>query len=781
VIAKTSANNVASFEAAWQGDIETVKALTLHERIDTVKDDEDEEDKKENNDSDKEEEMKDADEKETKDVDETETKKEEAEPEKKLPPLLITTKDPWDLNVFAIALVKKNYELAQVILDIAAAQYAPEGPKKAKKWRFRISGADEVDSDCEYEADEVPLTSELVDDDFTIEDLGALNAAAGSTVSPADMLLDSYPLWVVQHPLDKSAGDIHRQDDEEWKPWFRWSNYYGLQAAFRDVVSRFWVDDYLLSHAVHNNDMNLVKFLMRAVKGAKVLSFDEGHGALSNNDKRWRLQLERELNECVRKDKPELVELFITETAIGMPITDIFGSIAVPEEERKKPQYYQGLKIRGKHKTDWAAEAGGEAQESGPVPWRERTTGPFLGAVKNQGPKFVDFWHGDRCVELYEIFGQKNKNVKSVQRITKEFGSWKKAVLTWIGLRKHLAVHVAVLRLGRTPLDEQKDDSDNIVKPMLDLFPGSLDKKSTNGSTPLWLAFKNHQVESAKVLIEAGADQTTRNRFNQNILHALLLTEPRSNTEKHPEREQKDLDRMEALIKLLDPTLLPDLFAGRSNSGPSGCTPLAEYLSSGRHIGVLRLLARYSPPEPYTMFDGAGQTPAHFLVTNQRATGTRRVLRELAALHPAILRQDNAMGQLPVELAWTFYLRHQTKDAPQTEYHWRYAHLHIGNLKEPAAERYKPREQAFRRENDYAITTYRTLRELTDELAKEDHGGQEAATGGSGVPKRHMISERDAREVARRLADRTGKNVDEEEEEQAEAGNGEQDEVTQWL
>lgn len=180
-------NAVFRFEAAWKGDANTVKSLTLHERDDGE--------------------------------------------EGKLPPLLISTTDSWGLNVFTIAVVKNNLTLAQIILDITAAQYVPEGSQKAPKRRFRIRGAEDAsdyDEDEEqYGGNDILLTSELVDDDFTIEDLGALSASAGTETTPADLIVASTPLWAVQKPINVCASDIHRGESKVWEPsfyWRRWSS-----------------------------------------------------------------------------------------------------------------------------------------------------------------------------------------------------------------------------------------------------------------------------------------------------------------------------------------------------------------------------------------------------------------------------------------------------------------------------------------------------------------------------------------------------------------------------
>lgn len=137
-------------------------------------------------------------------------------------------------------MVKKNLALAQIVLDIAAAQYNPEKSKKSMNRRFRIRGVDEtIDSNQEpHDPDEIALTSELVDDEFTIEDLAALSASAGSETSPRDLIMARTPWWVVHYPLTITANDIHRGDSEVWKPGFYWSTYQSPMVGSLVVLQR---------------------------------------------------------------------------------------------------------------------------------------------------------------------------------------------------------------------------------------------------------------------------------------------------------------------------------------------------------------------------------------------------------------------------------------------------------------------------------------------------------------------------------------------------------------
>jgi hypothetical protein len=117
------------------------------------------------------------------------------------------------LNLLAIAVSRAHLDLAQVILDIAAAQYSPSTPKE-KKRSFRIRGPEEAHEEG-YCPGEIVVTSELVDEDFTLEDVGALSASTGSKTQPFDLVTGTSPCWAAREGLEKSVKDIYGSG---WEP-----------------------------------------------------------------------------------------------------------------------------------------------------------------------------------------------------------------------------------------------------------------------------------------------------------------------------------------------------------------------------------------------------------------------------------------------------------------------------------------------------------------------------------------------------------------------------------
>ncbi|KAL0936521.1 ankyrin repeat protein [Colletotrichum truncatum] len=133
------------FEAAWTGNIDKIKALTLQAW--------------------------------GKDQDE--------------PPLKIAVSDHTDNTPFSLAFLRGHFEVALAILEIVMAQYSPE-EKETTRYKLDTGGSDEEDEDS-YESDadstdEPKIVSEIVDKKFTIENIGQVSMQVKSTVKPIDFL-----------------------------------------------------------------------------------------------------------------------------------------------------------------------------------------------------------------------------------------------------------------------------------------------------------------------------------------------------------------------------------------------------------------------------------------------------------------------------------------------------------------------------------------------------------------------------------------------------------------
>ncbi|KAJ0423554.1 hypothetical protein BJY00DRAFT_321678 [Aspergillus carlsbadensis] len=132
------------FEAAWSGDIETIKSLTLSTWG----------------------------------------------PDKDRMPLEVGVADHRHYTPFSIAVLRGHLSTAKAILTIAAAQYKGEDENKKKRYRmteYQDSDDDSYDSDADSEG--IQLESHVIDTEFTIENVGEVKKQVESKIRPEHVLL----------------------------------------------------------------------------------------------------------------------------------------------------------------------------------------------------------------------------------------------------------------------------------------------------------------------------------------------------------------------------------------------------------------------------------------------------------------------------------------------------------------------------------------------------------------------------------------------------------------
>ena len=476
-------------------------------------------------------------------------------------------------------------------------------------------------------------------------------------------------------------------------------------------------------------------------------------------------------------------------------------------ERDEKPKYYQGLSIGGRKMTDWA-------QQHSKEPYVEAlsgTTTPLLKAAKLGALTSVEWFLSDTPFRLYKEYGGKNAENTRLKALTKAHGGFDRAVGTWLKQRSkrfvlsltlllltvllgNLALHGAIF----SPIDNES--SLKVIEYLINVFPSSLDlPASAHAFTPLALAFLNGRTDAATALIGAGADQTTRDAKGKNLIHlALLYTAKASET---------DVEKLKTLFSLIDHRLLNSMATERCRDGPTGLTPLAYWLTISRSKYYYSIYAPHDTaertPEIFTiltsicgrdaleMMDGSGQFPLHQAVKRSYFAVAELMLKE----NPALLTRENAMGQTPLELAESLYIRNVIKRNPNIMER-NYVSPTKRKLEDFVTPKDKPPNTTSSIEdgNDNEEFIY----DSSDSSSEESRAAvyrtyricRKSATENPSK-KRKLVSVLEAREVAKRLADSSnakkkrseerrckmrGEEGEEEEEEEEK-----QDEVDWWL
>ena len=117
-------------------------------------------------------------------------------------PLKIAVTDSLNFSPFSIAVLRKHFDVAKAVLEVAHAQYAPEEKLGAK---HTLQAVDEDQSDAEGSEDDFEIYAEIIDDRFTVENIGEVQNQVKSNVTPLQVISWYCPVFQFLEDDDPSA------------------------------------------------------------------------------------------------------------------------------------------------------------------------------------------------------------------------------------------------------------------------------------------------------------------------------------------------------------------------------------------------------------------------------------------------------------------------------------------------------------------------------------------------------------------------------------------------
>ncbi|KAF4472702.1 ankyrin repeat [Fusarium albosuccineum] len=544
-------------------------------------------------------------------------------PEQDQPPLKIAVSDNMGNTPFSVAFLRGHHDIARALLEIVKAQWSPVEKEKV---RFKMEARD--DDEEEYSDDESDgsgdseprIVSEKVQQNFTIDDIGHVSMQVKSHTKPLSVICESVPSWEVEDGKIRYDG----QKESLFVHVFSKDDNSGLKA--------------LLDMAQH--------YAGQKFEGEEEV--EEGSTAsfiFPHNDFMW----------AVEHGKSHQLALVIKRTGAGIPLDHLVKKSGV--ELKQKPRYYQGLTVYGKKRKDWATAGRNMVV---------RTTGvktpPLLHAALAGSLESVEFFLGDAPHRLYSEFGKSKaaREDSRLRHLKDSPGGFDRAITKWLGADNELVMHCAVLAY---PVPGP--NANELLEYLVEACPGSLEKKNSQGDTPLMVACRLGRTEYVKTLLAANADQSVRNHKGENIIHAALAGNP-------------EADQLRELLDLLDPSLRSHLFLQRKNLHENGTTPLHSWVSQASGVQpdnvnrynrynyyynrsdskpynnrekevvrMLQLLLEYSKGEELEMLNGAGDTCLHTAIMYDMLS----LAHVLVSFRPRLLYRENAVGRTPAELA----------------------------------------------------------------------------------------------------------------------------------
>ena len=602
------------FEAVWRGDKEKIKALTT-------------------------------------------------KPDDKGNVLRIVVHDNMGISPLHIAIWRGEYDTADLMLEIAHLQYAPDD-KETPKRCYQISSITFADDDSEASVDERDffVSSELVDQEFTIDDVAKLANQVSSKSQAMDFLSWGGQFWMFASlPGAHSASSLGKTSELNMYPMLdRWNQKHTsiafFQDHFADKSSRNKVN--VLNFAIDTGDINLVRLITKWYNTYVPLTIKPKNrytvsSHLVPSDKRYLFQ-------AINLGHNDIASELIANFGCGMPIESLMDEARVQDPEAAK--YYQGLLVRGKHKKEWAKEANKTA-DTGNINDPLRTS-LLLNAISsdssNGGLTTIEWCLSDSPQRLLTEWLSQNKD-KRVRNLVRANGNPQELVTEWLESRQSLAIHMAVLsHKWKSDKPEKRNEAAEILKYLIRVIPDSLETKNATGHTPLALAFLEKRAQAASILISAGANQTTRDYNGANIIHLALLNSGSWSKENTSE--------LEHCLALVDKSILTSLFVECCSIGPTGMTPLALWLwklpitgqfgpkpkdTDKFELAVLETLLKYMDDKTLRMVDGGGQMPLHTCVKENFV----HLLERFCSNHPELVLLENGMGQTALELCYSIFIQ----------------------------------------------------------------------------------------------------------------------------
>jgi ankyrin repeat protein len=274
-------------------------------------------------------------------------------------PLQIAVRDYNQLSPFSIAVMRNHFDVARAILEIARAQYAPEEDSRTSKHSLQPMDQDQ-DQDDVSETDDFQIYSEIVDDKFTIDEIGHVQNQVKSKITPLKMLSwpcpvsnfletmieDNKTLPYQQFTMYGSQGRQQIRESMGGRRALRPRKvlknaandrtYTSLEPT-HEYISEFKKPKNLFQLAIFSDDSDLLHFLIAMGEDHTVHSAD---ARADETAPKFFHFGEEDFLYAIRLGRVQLLQVIISRTGAGIPLDDLVknSGIEVPE----KSEYYKG-------------------------------------------------------------------------------------------------------------------------------------------------------------------------------------------------------------------------------------------------------------------------------------------------------------------------------------------------------------------------------------------------------------------------------------------------------
>lgn len=299
------------------------------------------------------------------------------------PPLKIAVQDGNGFSPFSLAVLRGHYDLAKKIVEICMAQYYDDDDRTIRqRWHMRSSDSDDDISD---DGEDLPIFSELINDKYTVDNLGEVSNVVKSNVLPISMIE-----WTCKAKRILETDRDRNQDQES-----------------------------LLEYAVDQDDMTLLKFII------KLASEQQARLAAEPDDQKCYTINRSVFYKAIELGRTRMLASMIESSGVGIPLNELISKSGI--EIKSKPRYYQGLTVGGKKRKDWA-----QAPDQFDHVVEERIP-PLLQAAHMGSLDSLEWFMSDASLRRYKEFAAKNKHDKRIQALEQDGKGFDKTIGAWLG------------------------------------------------------------------------------------------------------------------------------------------------------------------------------------------------------------------------------------------------------------------------------------------------------------------------------------------------------------
>lgn len=302
--------------------------------------------------------------------------------------------------------------MAKAILEIVQAQYKPKEQKGHKRYT------------ADYDTDRPRIYSEIVDDQFTVDNIGEVATQVECPIKPLDVLRweCSARLLIENDAISDSARYEVQSGTESVI-----QNYFSTWRLGEDASH---IPQHVVDYAVWTDNVPLLVFLLEL--GQELTSQD------TEEDSTIYTVPERVFVMAIGLGRLRCLEELIKRTGAGMPINEFVQKSGVKLAER--PEFYQGLTIRGKKRADWARAERWQGQ-----PEKSKSS-PLLVAASYGNIDSTKWFLGKEPGQQYVAFAKAYGHDKRLKHLEKSTQGVEGALMNWLKSRsKWLIFHAMVM------------------------------------------------------------------------------------------------------------------------------------------------------------------------------------------------------------------------------------------------------------------------------------------------------------------------------------------------